>query len=69
MAAPILLLPTEATTEEKQRTLVQTDAVPHTIGNQNLFKEVWTDTSRHIIISTVGEAKTKISNGKGSLSH
>ena len=45
MAAPTLLLPTEATTEEKKRTLVQTDAVPRTTGNQQLFKEVWTDAS------------------------
>ena len=47
MAALMLVLPTEATTEAKT-THVWTNAIPCTTEDHKLFKKIWIHTSRHI---------------------
>ena len=56
MAALMLLLPTEAATEEKTD-LVRTDAIPRTTDGHKLCKTVWIHASSHII-NTDGEDET-----------
>ena len=66
----ILLLPIEATTEEKTNSCLWTDAVLCTIEEHKLFQQFRIYASRRIIVNTDNEERDrKGSNRKGLIDH